>query len=302
MSSDSFSYEQLLCPEKGEVPSIKHLRANEGLYERFVCDNSRIAIYIPSLAARKQKGFITPDFHVNQTQSVFRAYILSEQKGMEISFTDPFVRSNMTQNFVITKENKSNNGRGRCGFSKTSRPLHKKPSFIKRLNNRVGRIRSDPYVIGISGEAADNDLKLSDSFLPSVYAKSNCGESFHSGTKRLRPPSFPDKTTEKFRRVMNSPHGENIIRDKRSISLVNYSSYQPIALGVEMTPVPFMVQNEYRVKIRYDVVSPDKIYMGEKKPGRARLISEPATAYGFAGIAIIGLHFVDGYDPTFSPD
>jgi hypothetical protein len=112
MSADGVNTSDLLCPEKETDLTIGDIRANEGLYERFISNVTGVTFYIPMLSARESKGLVTDDFKSQAQEGVYRAYIVIEAKDKQSppSNIDPLVTRNPEYQFLIRRDNRTGRG------------------------------------------------------------------------------------------------------------------------------------------------------------------------------------------------
>ncbi len=126
------NYSKILCPENMNMPSVKELRDNEGLFDRFETMGSNCVLYFPSDAITRSKRVLSLKRVNDKVNGVFTAYALIEGFSDDhVDQGDPFVITSSTQKeFVLVRQNKSNKGRSKCNAGKRIDKKKKKGSKI----------------------------------------------------------------------------------------------------------------------------------------------------------------------------
>lgn len=258
--TDEGDMKKLLCPEHHDPPSLKFFRENEGLFVRYVCRNSHVVLYIPETNARKAIDGITADFEICAYDGVYRVYAIIEStdKQQSADDNDPFLMSSPNTKFEIVRANRCNSGRRRM---------------------KIGSRQLD-----IGGKSQS---MIEEKPLPSRTSLGTLRPT--SGLKRQIPRSPAD----------NAPRKSARGRDGKMLSTT--------PPDVHSTFYQLQHRSGSKTVFSYDVFvigtiiygTENKVHKDDEFIGTVQKTfrSELAAAYGFSGIAIVMIKFVDTIPP-----
>jgi hypothetical protein len=161
MSNDNqITSSELLCPEEDFHLKIQDIRQYEGVFDRFVCENSSVVIYIPMRACREFKKCITTDYETNLIDNIFKCYIITESsnKKEQPSKFDIFVTKNPNETFRIVRANRNNKGIQKLGLGHIKSTRHVTPQKKSFQMNEY-----EPYdnLLGTETDKSENFRILS---------------------------------------------------------------------------------------------------------------------------------------------